>query len=320
MVICIKGSKTDGTNLFIGDNLIIRCMRTLRVPEDGKAYPLPPGLGTFPLFRTLDFRDRAPKAWSLEEDEYFLPIYQREALWLSFESRTGKPSAVKVATGGIDAITGRRWRSLLNRKRQNYVVIPEQPWLDGFNTGNGTIKQFVAMPLGMGYTIEGQVTGRELRGGIHLQVFDMKVSMVPRDTRHRYQIDTHDDLEIHTCNEMGLAAGGTIDQDIYPDPYGYRSWDTLNYTDVRIHLVNSADFRMITGVDPPTTPVTAAEYSRFGFPWFDLYDEGKGDITPSPELARVKTVSQIDTAKGFTPQQDDTPVVIPPEQVSKIEL
>jgi hypothetical protein len=32
------------------------------------------------------------------------------------------------------------------------VVCPDQPWLDGINAGDGYIRQFVAMPLGMGYT------------------------------------------------------------------------------------------------------------------------------------------------------------------------
>lgn len=315
MVINIKGSATDGSSIYVGDNLSIQCMRTLRVPDDGKTYPLPPGLGTFPIYRTLDFPDRAPKAWAMRKDEYFLPIYQREALWLSFDSKTDVPCAVKVATGGIDAITGRRWRSLLNRKRQNYLVTPNQPWLDGFNTGNGTIKQFVAMPLGMGYTIEGQVTGRELKGGLHLQVFDMKEHKIPPPRLFRYLMSS---VTQDSCQEMGLAAGGTIDQNIYPDPYGHTYWDTLNYTSVRIHLVNSTDFRAITGINPPTTPVTVAEYTRFGFPWFDLYDEGKGDIEPSSELARFKTVSQIDTSLGFTPQQDDKTVEIPQEQIVMI--
>ena len=39
-------------------------------------------------------------------------------------------------------------------KDQNYCVLPKQPWLDGINYGDGYIRQFVAMPLGKGYTVE----------------------------------------------------------------------------------------------------------------------------------------------------------------------
>src|SRR5215470_3778380 len=51
---------------------------------------------------------------------------------------------------------------------QDYVVVPDQPWLDGINAGDGYVRQFVAMPLGLGYTVEGQVTGAEEFGGIQL--------------------------------------------------------------------------------------------------------------------------------------------------------
>jgi len=61
----------------------------------------------------------------------------------------------------------------LKKKGENdYIVIPDQPWLDGINNGDGTVKQFVAMPLGSGYTVEGQVTGKEEFGGIQMIVFD----------------------------------------------------------------------------------------------------------------------------------------------------
>ena len=57
--------------------------------------------------------------------------------------------------------------------------MPAQPWLDGINAGDGFIKQFVAMPLGMGYTVEGQVTGEERHGGLQLVCFDPKPGRFP---------------------------------------------------------------------------------------------------------------------------------------------
>ena len=47
----------------------------------------------------------------------------------------------------------------LDRAAQNYLVAPDQPWLDGFCVAKGLIRQFVAMPLGKGYTAEAQLTG-----------------------------------------------------------------------------------------------------------------------------------------------------------------
>ena len=37
--------------------------RTLRIPDDEKSYPLPPGLGCFPLQHVDDHAGRAPGAW-----------------------------------------------------------------------------------------------------------------------------------------------------------------------------------------------------------------------------------------------------------------
>jgi hypothetical protein len=58
--------------------------RTLRIPETG-LHPLPPGLGRFPLRRVSDYPDTAPAEW-LARGGVMLPIYQREAMWLSFDA------------------------------------------------------------------------------------------------------------------------------------------------------------------------------------------------------------------------------------------
>ena len=47
------------------------------------------------------------------------------------------------------------------------------------------------------------------------------------------------------------------------------------------------------------TPVSARSYAESGLPWFDLYDEDKGDIAPSDRLANVKSVKECDAEKGF---------------------
>jgi hypothetical protein len=41
--------ESDG--IRIGERLGISFHRTLRVPDDGRTYPLPPGLGRFPVRR-----------------------------------------------------------------------------------------------------------------------------------------------------------------------------------------------------------------------------------------------------------------------------
>src|SRR5712691_6365782 len=144
--------------------LTIDFQRTLRIPDDGKNYPLPPGLGSFPLRHIDDYLSRVPDKW-LQRGGVLLPMWQAEALWLNFTSRyftdrrTAFPFAVKVATGKISALTGETWQRGLSRNPQNYLVVPNQPWIDGYCVEKGIIRQFVAMPLGGGYSVEEQLTG-----------------------------------------------------------------------------------------------------------------------------------------------------------------
>ena len=103
--------------------------RTLRIPDDGKNYPLPPGLGRFPLRHIDDYASRVPAGW-LKRGGVLLPMWQTEALWLNFHSHyiddraTSYPFAIKVATGKINAVTGELWKSGLSRNPQDYLVVP----------------------------------------------------------------------------------------------------------------------------------------------------------------------------------------------------
>jgi hypothetical protein len=287
-------------------NVTIRFERTLRIPDDGRTYPLPPGLGQFPLRRVEDYAHRVPAAWR-QRGGIFLPMYQREAMWLAFE---GSPHALKVGVGKVCAISGERWTEGLRGSRQNYVVTGEQPWLDGIATGAGTIRQFVAMPLGLGYTVEAQLTGEETFGGLQLQAFAPKPGRI--DLRC-----LDDDAErclgmaAEASGAMGLAAGGTMTQKIYPDPHGLETWDLATTARVFVHIVNSDMWRDITGEAPPPSPVSARTYSSAGLPWFALYDETKPALPATAKLASVRSVKQLDTTKSTKPLQDDRPVDVP---------
>jgi hypothetical protein len=147
---------------------------TLRIPDDTKEYPLPPGLGRFPLRHTEDLGTRVPKEWVVRGG-ILLPMFRTEALWLNFRrSENRYPCAVKVAAGKINAISGKPWKPELDPDDIDYVVIPHQPWLDGFATSMGQIRQFVAMPLGGCYTAEEQITGKAEWGGLQIIVYPMK--------------------------------------------------------------------------------------------------------------------------------------------------
>jgi hypothetical protein len=290
--------------------------RTLRIPDDGKDYHLPPGLGEFPLRHLDDFAERVPASWR-ERGGVLMPMYQAEALWLNFDAEY--PFAVKVASGKINAITGEGWRSGLNRDPQDYLVLPEQPWLDGFSVAKGIIRQFVAMPLGAGYSVEEQLTGKAEFGGIQLQVFPMKAEVYFREeilpglpTRlaeilpelltlgGTAPLDLCKPLPCCCCaaSPMGLGAGGRMKQEIYQDKHAPGVWDLNESSRCFVHLCNSLVWREITGTNPPHPPVTAKEYQRYGYPWFDFYRDDVAVLDGSEQLAGVQSVVEISKGKG----------------------
>ncbi|MFC9952309.1 hypothetical protein ACFVIN_17795, partial [Streptomyces prasinus] len=169
--------RIDGNTLRLPGGAAVRFIRTLRLPESG-THPLPPGLGEFPLRRVADHADSVPEAWRARGG-VMLPVYLREALWLSFAG-TEEPAALQVGAGKVCAVSGRPWSDRLARSPQNYVVLPRQRWLDGINSGEGTVRQFVAVPLGLGATVEGQVTGEEVWGGVQLQSFPLGADALAR--------------------------------------------------------------------------------------------------------------------------------------------
>ena len=282
-----------GDHIRVGQGLLISFQRTLRIPDDGLSYPLPPGLGEFPVRRAADYPG-LPRAW---RDDFLIPMYRREALWISFTSRGGTPNAVKVGIGGVDAIRGAAWGPELQGDPQNYIVTPDQPWLDGINSGDGTVRQFVAMPMGEGYTIEAQITGEEKVGGLQIAVFDPLPGKLPEEPVAKEEPFFL--LESFVTRSMGIGAGGTLHQKIYPDRYGIDVWDPESCRSFFIHLLSVSEFHAITGEDPPPSPVDAATYTEAGFPWFELYDEKDGDIEAAQTLERIRSIRELD---GLDPE------------------
>jgi hypothetical protein len=225
-------------------------------------------------------------------------MYQREALWLAFEAVSWRPSAVKTAVGRINAVSGQPYDHRLRADPQDYVVCPDQPWLDGINTQDGAIRQFVAMPLGLGYTVEASRRGVEEFGGIQISAFEPKPGRFPEQPPGPQEVDEvrHAVPQLGALSgaEMGIGAGGRMRQKIYRDVYGIDTWDEHRYGSIEVHIVNSAQYMQITGRQPPSTPVDAKTYAEYGLPWFDLYDETREDVPESSSLADVKTVRARD--------------------------
>jgi hypothetical protein len=133
-----------------------------------------------------------------------------EAMWINFSSMSGKTFAVRPYLGGVNGISGETSMCNLGSvhcqiastvSKQDYIVLPEQIWLDGIATAPGIVKQFVATQMAppkqkpanqekstiksklagklkgksteeeqSGSSVEWQVTGRDELGGLQLHI------------------------------------------------------------------------------------------------------------------------------------------------------
>ena len=327
----------------------INFQRTLRIPDDAKNYPLPPGLGSFPVRLVDDFKDRVPAKWT-EHGGVMLPLFQSEALWLQFSahsnyrrSASGYPFALKVGTGKVSAVTGELWSDGLTAK--DYLVVPPQPWLDGYVVEDGVVRQFVAAPLGWGFSAEEQITGKAEHGGIQLEVIPMKAEVYNRRFPEREvktmgvvtrscSVQSFGEAVYSACYEtaslnfdmersvevqsMSLAPGGRMTQQIHEDPYDMSDWDFDNKTRVFVHLANSMVWKAITKHDPPHPPPTAAEYTAHGLPWFEHYTDNAKTLKGTDKLASMKSVMAMGFQKGLGILPENKPAEIKPEKVAQL--
>jgi hypothetical protein len=79
-----------------------------------------------------------------------------EAMWINFECVKDKKFVIRPFLGGVSGITGEGtfgdMSSLVRRMNnlvpaQDYVVLPDQKWIDGISTNPGIVKQFVATEM-----------------------------------------------------------------------------------------------------------------------------------------------------------------------------
>lgn len=310
--------RTSGSALELPGGVTVRFMRTLRLPETG-THPMPPGLGTFPLRAVADHPDRAPAEW-LARGGVMLPVYRREAMWLSFSATA--PAALQVGVGRLCAVSGRPWSDRLSPDPQNYVVLPRQPWLDGITSGSGTIRQFVAGPPADGAdradgstdgTVDGRLPDEEDWAGVRLQVFELgekplaawRAEQRRRSVRHQSPWGVAGDETAPGAIPLapaavtappvpaprpvpatGVATGGRMRQDVYRDDRPPGDWREHASGQVFVHLATAPQWRHITGEAPPASPVDRAAYTAANLPWLGSYDSDADDLAeagPEPD-------------------------------------
>ena len=224
--------------LRFATGLVVSFVRTTRVPEDGREYPLTAHHGEFPLRAAAAHPHAVPGEW-IDRNEIVAPAYEGEAFFAAFEGR--EPHAVQVEARGRNVLSGEPAGAPLRAEPQSYVVCPPQQWLDGFYEGQRRVRQFtVVIEAGEG---EGS--------GLTLRVFPPRAAA--RQKQPAGSTDVLHAPESMEPFEWGVGKGGVMDQPIVRDPLGLESWDRDRVVEVRIHLVDAIRFARMTG-EPPLPP------------------------------------------------------------------
>ena len=298
-------------------NLEITLHRTLRVPDDGRSYPLPPSLGPFPAQRVRPENSGYPADIAIRR----IPMYQSEAMWIGFGPTPwpSYPMRVRVLTGATDAISGETVKvtprqhpaDTFPTEPQGFVIVPEQPWLDGFKTGSGEVRQFVAEPLGLGRSAEEQLAPEATpQGGLWIGVEPIKGSIWEKEKPKT--ITRGAEMQAlaapsQTEQSMGLAPGGTIVQQIIRSKRPESHWSgTVQW--IRFELMSTLAWMHATGRKPPHPGPTSEAYTHAGLPWFDYWDAEREALEGSNPLSALESLEEWD----HTATQ---PVDIPSEQV-----
>ncbi|MEE4025051.1 hypothetical protein V1Y59_18340 [Gordonia sp. PKS22-38] len=272
--------------------------RTLRVPDDATTYGLPPSLGALDIRSTRDINPRA-----LSTADAILPLWQSEATWIDLTAPESYPFLVKIGIGGINAVTGDAFTPEPDFDAEDYVEVPTQPWLDGFRVDDFTVRQFVAMPIGDGYTVAEQLTGTD-DGLIRFSVAPLRADVWAQ----RRQVFPEPG-SFMVCDGdstgMGLGAGGSIRQSVAAPIEPHENWDLDAGVEVSLRIVNSAVWQSLTDTPPHRAPLTIDEYRTHGYPWFEWYDDSLARQGGS-RLNEVKTVRQVGAEKGAQPLPDNT--------------
>ncbi len=243
--------------------LMVEFQRTLRIPDGEREFPLLPGLGRFPLFPVQDLVAQGKAPW-LEQVEAMLPMYQSEAMWLSFQPsysvahETFYPFAVKVSAGRRDAVTGRTWSPALHRNPQDYLVLSQQSWLGGFSNGHGTVHQFVAVPFG-NKEIGGDSQHNGNQGRLQIEVFPLARRAFdlyfPSDA-WKAHLPADTDRPTGNGNEPRDPHSELEPQRLNAHSFRHEDWDRETRARYSLHLANSLQWCSMTGSPPPSPPLS----------------------------------------------------------------
>jgi len=149
------------------------------------------------------------------------------------------------------------------------------------------------MPLGEGFTAEEQITNKAEIGGLQIVVYPMKESFYQQhleNVRKMEMVSNKVIFSICSSAQLGIAPGGLMRQNIEEDGYGIDAWDQENGSRCFIHLLNSDEYKIITGNNPPHQAPSSQDYTDAGMPWFEYYSDNKA-LPGSDILGNLRSVA-----------------------------
>jgi hypothetical protein len=294
-------------------------LRTLRVPDDGQAYPLPAGLGSFALRHLEDFKADFSPRWG-DRGGVLMPMRVGDAMYIAFG--VGYPCAIKVGAGKINVLNGRRWTERLQAGENDYIVAPPQAALDGFRTReHDVVRQFVMVPLRSGYSVEEQISGRGKHGGIQFVIHPMKASNYELLRAQNaaagggagqgpgWVSDILGMAEGPEPAPLAIAVGGRMRERVVADPFGIKHWDQSARISCLVTLIDGEELPALTGVPVPLPPpFTREDYAREGVPWFEVDNTGLLALGGAGDVHRAKSIKEINDERGLASLESETAV------------
>ena len=225
----------------------ISFLQTERVNPTTRLHKLPNTRHCYPLGHVQDYADRVPSSW-LRQGGALLAIKPEDAVQIIFHSPHKYPFAIKVACGKKCAISGESWTEHLVRGTsvdsrgnekliQNYLCVPPQNILAGFQVSTEEVRQFVAQDVKRNGTSDAISVG-----GLQIQVFPIKPEIYERRLEEKRQKDKEWPRVLYHITlipEVELSDGGRITQHIFSDSAdSVKDYCFIDKSRVFIHLAN----------------------------------------------------------------------------------
>jgi len=143
----------------------------------------------------------------------------------------------------------------------------------------------------------------EMMQGIHAENQTLMFAGLPLDDdKILFECGISAGMTIHLLvkedeDEMGLAAGGKMKQKIYKDDKeNLGKYNVKKVTRVFVNIANGNMWKKITGKILPKSPLNPQIYKNYGYPWFDLYDDGLDDLDKAKNFNGVKSIKEIENS------------------------